>query len=335
MDKVTIHDVAMQARVSKATVSRVINNSGYINPDTRMKVVEAIKELNYQPSALARSLRRKETKTIGVVISNILNPFFTAVVRGIEDVAQRAQYSIILCNTDEDPLKEERYLQVLRAKRVDGLIIATAGGNDYHDIILNGEPPIVFIDRRINWVGKEAADTVLVDNQGGSIEAVEHLIKSGYQKIGIITGPKIITTGFERWKGYCIALERNGISYDDRLVRVSDFRGISTAELTKDLLEGIRCDSIFVANNLILLGVLQVVGDLGLAIPRDLGLVAFDDIPWMQFTTPTLTAIVQPTYEIGATAARMLLGRIYGHRKGPAEEIVLPVKLIQRESSLK
>lgn len=333
MANANISDVAALAKVSVTTVSRVLNESASVSHKTRVKVQEAIETLNYKRSDLARGLRINETKTIGVIISNILNPFFTRMVRGIEDVSQNYNYNIVLCNTDEQPEKERKCLDMLLSKNVDGLIIAGTGGMNDYTRLENGFPT-VFVDRRPDDKYKGRFDTVLVDNINGSAEAVEHLIDSGYKRIGVIAGSNESTTGYERFLGYKKALKKRGIPEDESLIKYGNFLGNMADQLTKELLEA-NCDSIFVTNNMIMLGVLEAVKKLGMRIPDDVGLVVFDDVEWMQYIQPSFTAVAQPTYQIGLTAMTVLMDRILNKNEEAPKEIVLPVSLIQRESSRK
>lgn len=334
MEKSTIMDVALRANVSKTTVSRVLNDSPLVKEKTKAKVKRVIEELNYKPSELARSLRMNETKTIGVIVSNILNPFFTNMVRGIEDVAQKFDYAIVLCNTDEQPDKEKKYLEMLLSKSVDGLIIASTGSMNDYSLIEKGFPA-VFVDRRPDEKYKNRFDTILVDNINGSAEAVEHLLDSGYKRIGIIAGSGDATTGYERLLGYKKALKKRNIAEDESLIKHGTFLGSMAEQHAKQLLLENKCDSIFVANNMMLLGVLNAIYSLGMKIPQDVGIVTFDDMEWMQYIQPRLTVVAQPTYEIGTLAVTTLLDKIANKDQAVPRETILPVTLIKRKSSKK
>lgn len=332
-EQVNIALVAKKAQVSQTTVSRVLNNSPLVKKETELRVREVIQELGYEPSGLARSLRIKETRTIGVIISNIMGSFFTAVVRGIEDVASRMNYNIILCNTDDDPEKEVQYLKELVSKKVDGLIVSSADiGTDYYSIV--GEQKIVFFDRRPNNSDQGKYDVVLVQNREGSRKAVNHLLEEGYRRIGIINGPVDSTTGHERLRGYEIALQENGIELRPELIKTGDFLASNTYEDAMDLLVNQHCDALFAANDLILWGVLRAARDLNRKVPEELGIAAFDDMEWRQFCNPRITSVKQPTYEIGAAAMELLLDRIGGNTE-ESREVVLPVDLEIRESTQK
>lgn len=333
MKHVGIVDVANKAGVSITTVSRVINKSPLVKEKTYKKVKAVMDELGYQPNQLARSLRINETKTIGVVVSNILNPFFTAVVRGIEDVANETNYNIMLCNTDEKPEKEMQYITTLLNKCVDGLIVAATGHQkDYRPIA--GNTPIVFIDR---YPGKDCAndyDVVLVKNCDGSYRLVRHLLDAGYRKIGIISGSDQFTTGYERLKGYRRALLDAGIRCDESIVRIGDFLGYTSYRQAMEILKDRKCDAVYAGNNMILNGVLKAMRECDMRFPDDIGLAAFDDMEWMEYNQPSITTVSQPTYEIGKVAANQLLDRIAGSQV-PPKEIFLDVTLNIRESTKK
>lgn len=333
MDGINISMVAKRAHVSPSTVSRVLNNSPLVKETTANRVREVMKELNYQPNELARGLRCNETKTIGVIVSNVLNPFFTSVVRGIEDVANRVNYNIMLCNTDEKAEKELQYIHALLSKRVDGLIIASAVTKYDYTALLGGKPA-VFVDRRPEGENKGKFDTVLVQNKEGSRRAVMQMIESGYRRIGIITGSNVSTTGYERLLGYEQAYRDAGILLDQSLIKLGNFLGDTSYENAIDLIENNACDAIFAANNMILLGALKAVSEKKMRIPEDIGVSAFDDLEWMQFCEPQFSAVRQPTYEIGTVAMSLLLDRISGSSE-PAKEVMLPVELVVRKSSQK
>lgn len=331
MGNINIRLVAKKANVSQTTVSRVFNNSLLVKQSTAQHVRCVMEELGYHPNELARGLRSNETRTIGVVVSNVLNPFFTSVVRGIEDEANKANYHIMLCNTDEQAEKERQYIQALSSKRVDGLVLASTGVTEDYSTLTGGKP-IVFVDRRPEGKNKGKFDTVLVQNREGSFEAVMRLINAGFRRIGIISGQNISTTGCQRLYGYEQALKAAGLPINKKLIKFDNFLGHTSYQNTIELIKEEKCDAIFAANNMILLGVLKALTELHIKVPEDLGLSAFDDLEWMQYCQPQITAVRQPTYEIGTTAVSLLLERIAG-LKEPAKEILLPVELILRESS--
>ncbi len=322
-------DVARQAGVSTATVSRVLNGRTNVKPEVRAKVVEAIEALKYRPSRVARRLRTKSTHVIGLIISDIQNLFFTSVTRGIEDVASRNGYSLILCNTDEDLDRERVCLEVMHDENVAGIILASASETG-HDPELLGGIPVVALDRLIKDV---PLDAVLVDNVGGAKKAVSHLLSLGHRRIGLITGQQELTTGRERREGYEQAMAEFSVAIDPALTRLADFRRVDDSRRQAlDLLTlPDRPTALFTANTLITLGTLTAIQELGLRVPDDIALAAFDDIPWATLLNPPLTAVPQPTYELGKTAAEMLLARIADPGRPPTH-IRLELQLVVRES---
>jgi DNA-binding LacI/PurR family transcriptional regulator len=323
-------DVARQAGVSTATVSRVLNDQPNVKLEVRAKVLEAIEALKYRPSRVARRLRTNSTHVIGLIISDIQNLFFTSVTRGIEDVASRNGYSLILCNTDEDLDRERVYLEVMHDENVAGIILASASETGHDPELYNSHIPIVALDRLIKDV---PLDTVLVDNVGGAKTAVTHLLSIGHRRIGLITGPQHLTTGRERQEGYEQALKEFGLAIDPALIRRADFRQV--AESRQQALELLtlpqRPTALFTANTMITLGALTAIQELGLRIPDDIAIAAFDDIPWATLLNPPLTAVPQPTYALGKTAGEMLLARIADPDRPPAQ-IRLELQLVVRES---
>jgi LacI family transcriptional regulator len=325
----TIADVAERARVSAATVSRVLNGLDGVNEELALRVREAAAELGYRPDEIARSLRTQRSMTWAVIITDIQNSFYTSVVRGIEDVGRSRGYSVMLCNTDESLEKESEYLAVVAAARVAGVVISPASW-DESDIgtLVDRGTPVVAIDRRISH---QEVDTVLVDNADGARKATEHLVSIGRRRIACITGSLHTTTGRERLLGYRQSLEAHGM-YDESLVRESDFKEEGGHASAMDLMDlETPPDAMFVANNLMTLGALEAIKARGLRVPDDVALVGFDDEPWAEFTQPSLTVVAQPTYELGRQAADLLLARIDGETSA-AREVILRTELRVRES---
>jgi LacI family transcriptional regulator len=327
----TIKDVAKQVGVSTATVSHVINKTRFVSEELRERVLKAIQELNYQPNAIARSLVKRKTHTIGIIISDILNPFYTAIVRGIEDVTYKSGYSVMLCNTDEDVEKEVLYIQVLLEKRIDGLIISSAIQNGVHPLVsqLKGIP-LVTIVRRIRGL---ASDAVLGDNRGGAYQAIDHLTRLGHRRIGIICGPPGLSTGAERIEGCKGAMRDHGLPVDQLLVRFGDYKKESGYALAKEILKAKPPPTaIFATNNQMAVGALQVLKESGVRIPEDLSFVSFDDMEWYSFLNHPLTTIDQSPYQMGKAAGETLLQKISGKRKNP-KKVLSPSRLIIREST--
>lgn len=327
-----IQAVAKLAGVSIATVSRVLNGTAHVNDDVTARVRAAVEQLQYQPSRAARALRANHSTIIGLLITDIQNPFFTALVRGVEDMVQRNGYSLILCNSDENPIKERQYVEVLCAERVAGAIITpTREHQSALKLFREHNIPIVAVDRRIK---DNETDAVLVDNVRGAREATTHLIMNGYKRIGIITGPMNTTTGRKRLEGYRLSLHEAGIPHDPAIERIGSFREDSGRQLTLELM-GLEepIDALFVANNLMTLGALAALNECQRRVPDDIALVSFDEMPWATLSAISLTTVTQPVYEIGSTAALRLFQRLQNPTAFTRQEIVLAPTLRIRDSS--
>ncbi|HWE88945.1 MAG TPA: LacI family DNA-binding transcriptional regulator [Pseudonocardiaceae bacterium] len=326
----TIRDVAALAGVSTATVSRVFNDDPRVAGELRERVVEAAGRLGYRPNGQARSLRTQATKVLGLIISDIQNPFFTALVRGVEDAASQRDYSVVLANADEDVAKELRYLEVTAAERMAGVILSPAStSHSQVNLLLDRGIPVVVIDRRIR---SAEVDSVTVNNQKAAREAVTHLVAAGARRIGMIAGPPDISTAADRLAGYRAAIKAAGLPTDADLVVRGDFRLDGGKAAARTLLAARpRPDALFVANNLMMVGALQTIADSGLSVPDDMLLAGFDEMSWAGFAPP-LTLIEQPTYDIGRHAAELLLRRISGE-DFPIQRVVLPATLTVRQSS--
>ncbi len=330
----TIHDVAKLAQVSIATVSRVLNGTAFVNEEVKQRVEAAIQELHYQPSPAARSLRVNRSRIIGLLISDIQNPFFMSLIQGVEDEAHRQGYSVLLCNSSEDSAREQQYLQVLCAERVAGAIIVPTRERlgPVLDVFHERNIPLVAVDRRIK---DKDADAILVDNTLGARMAVAHLIDNGYRRIGVITGPKTVTTGHDRLEGYRQALRQAGIAHDAALERWGAFQRESGVQHAAELL-AIRpaIDALFVGNNLIAMGALDAIHAHGLQVPQDLGFVGYDELPWVPPGIVSLTTVAQPVYELGSTAALRLFQRLQKSGPQSRQEVILSPMLRIRDSSL-
>lgn len=326
----TISHVAAKAGVSTATVSRVLAGTTRVSEALHGKVTRAARELDYRPNRIARNLRVRATRTIGVVIPDILNPFFTSVVRGIEDVLQAEDYTLLLGNSDGQKEREHLYLDTLRAEGVAGILFVPTNGQEGAYRSLGGAGiPIVAIDRSPDGL---AVDLVTVTNEEGAHSAVAHLAGVGWKRIALITGPAHLNVAQEREHGYRRALTEAGLTFDPALVRSADFREQGGYDAMSSLLMlPERPTAVFVANNLMALGALHAIGDAGLDIPRDLGIVSFDDVPWGAWLRPPLTVVDQPTYDLGASAANILLNRL-GDPDRAFRKVVLQTRLIVRAS---
>jgi LacI family transcriptional regulator len=328
----TIRDVAKRARVAPTTVSRVINHSGYVSDATRARVEAAIDDLGYVPNRLARSLRLKRTNTLALVVTDITNPFWPAVARGVEDTAHEADFDVILCNTDESEAKQERYLDVLVQKRVDGILLVPACTSAaLGEWIESQTIPVVLLDRRVDCV---QVDTVRGDSERGAYELVQHLISLGHERIAVLSGPEDVSTAVDRVTGYRRALAEAGLEERAGWVQWGQFSQASGYEATRRLLAiSPRPSALFAANNFLAIGALRALRDAGLGVPEEMSVVSFDDLTSELVIEPFLTVANQPAYEMGQRAAELLLDRLSGDGPNGYQEVVLPVKLTVRRSS--
>ncbi len=326
----TISDVAHAAGVSTATVSSVLNDNPNVRPHLVEKVRKAIDSLNYQPSRVARSLRTHRAQVWALIVSDIRNPFFTDMVRGVEDIAYTEGYSLFLCNAEQDPVKEASYLSLALAERVAGVIVTPTKDTLDVGALLNRGVAVVTADRKLR---NHDVDSVVVDNVLGAKRAVQHLVDGGYTRIGCITGPLDVTTGAERFTGYRLALEEAGIPLLESLIRTGDFRETGGRRAMQELIHlSRRPDAVFVGNNLMTMGALYAVAEAGLVVPADVAIVSFDDMAWASLLKPSLTSVAQPIYDLGVETARLLLSRIAGY-SGAARTVILTPSLVIRESS--
>jgi len=325
-----IYDVAKRAGVSVFSVSAVINKSGQVSSSLQRRVEAAIRQLNYRPNLLARSLAKQRTHTIGIIVPDIANPFFPLVVRGVEDIAQKAGYSTLLCNSDNQREKEENYLELLLSKRVDGILLTMAPGRltpRLRQMLADMKVPIVLVMRTSRDL---KADVVLTDDHKGAFEAVAHLARIGHRRIALVSGPLEVSNGTARWNGYRKALEAHGLSCDPDLIAEGDYRTESGYRAGLALLPR-RPDAVFVANYLMTVGFMQAADEMEMTCPDDFGLVSFDDYPWLRCFRPRLTTIELPKYELGAKGTQLLLERISGS-KGRSTVQKLAPHLRVRES---
>ena len=327
----TIKEVARLAGVSTATVSRVFSGGTAVREDLGKKVREAAKTLNYRPNKLARNLRTRRTQAVGVVIPDIENPFFTAVICGIEDVLRSAEYSLLLANSNEDAARERKNVEALQAEAISGMIFTPSGKDvGFYRELSDSGIPLVAVSRQVSGLN---VDCVLVANREGARQAVAHLTQLGHQRIALISGPASISTAKERLKGYEQALRAAGIPASPELVQYADFRQAGGYDAMRKLL---ALDSpptaVFAGSNLMTLGALQAIHEAGLRIPDHIAMVGFDDMPWAVSLQPPLTVVAQPAFDVGVTAARLLLERI-AKPSSPPQQITLDTRLILRAST--
>jgi len=331
--KINIKTIAIKAGVSTATVSRVLNNYSGIRDVTRKKVLKVINEYDYEINAIAKSLKQKKTMTIGIIIGNVLSQFYSFIAKSVEDTALKYGFSTILCNGDDDPLKELKYLKVLKSNRVDGIILTPTGKNaEYIKNLIKNGTKIVLIDRLIDGV---FCDAILVDNLNAAYIATKHLIEQGYKRIGIINGYIDRTTGHDRLEGYKRALIEANIKINEDLIKIGNFKKRSGYELTEQLLKN-KPEAIFVTNLDMVLGSVLLLKEKLINIPEDVALVGFDDSDWATILNPPLTVVKQPVYSLGETAAEILLKKIINNEETNNPLIhVLNTELIIRKSSLR
>jgi len=307
----TIKEVAKRAKVSVGTVSHFLTGAFTVSRARSDRILAAMRDLNYHPNDIARSLKLNRSHMLGMVVSDITNPFFSQLVRGAEEAALQKNYLLLTFNTDDKVERETQMLTVLRKRRVDGvlLVIAPSSGFPSHvkELIANGTP-VVCLDRVPRGL---RVDSVTVNNIRGTRECVEHLIDQGHRKIAILTGSLLLQTAQERLQGYKQALAARKIEVDPRLVCEGNFRMESGYLLARDLLvEANRPTAMFVSNGLMALGVLKAMNELQLKCPQDVALASFDDLAISEVLHPPLTSVVQPAYEIGRRGAELLMQRI-------------------------
>lgn len=326
---VKISEVARAAGVSAATVSRVLNGKGNVNPNFAKRVKAAAARMGYQPSGLGRNLRRRATDLLALVISDIANPFFTAVARGVEDVACANGYSVLLCNVDENPAKESEYLSVAERERVAGVILSPHHGSTDIGRLRKSAIPVVVIDRELDGVD---ADSVMVHSRPGARAGTDHLIDAGWLRPACITGPEDAQTARARLEGYLDAIVAHGAG--EPIYRHASYRQQGGRQAVAELLDLPQPpDSLFVANSEMALGVLDELRRRGLVIGRDLGFIMFDDTPWAPLITPPVSVVAQPAYDVGAQAAGLLFEQIKGRSSGGRRRVTLSTVLIIRDSS--
>jgi len=323
-----IYDVAREARVSLATVSAVVNESAYVSPGLKTRVTAAIQKLGYHPNLLARGLAKQQTRTLGMIAPNIANPFWPEVVRGVEDAAHVAGYTLLLASNDDDRAKEALYLRMFLAKRVDGLLLTKAVGpldSEVASLLRTAKTPIVQLMRSTTTFG---GDKVLVDEREGVYEGVAHLLRMGHRRIAMINGVEKVSTSAHRLEGYADALKTAGVEFDPALVAHGDFRiesGYSTGiQLLKQ-----KPDAVFIGNYLMTVGFMRALRQYQLRCPEDIAVVTCDDHPWLDSFHPRLTTVNLPKYELGQAAAKLLIQRLQpGDDPPPKRATVVTLKTV-------
>ena len=308
--KVTIKEIANAAGVSIATVSKVVNGKDHnITSATRQRVLETINELNYVPNRIASSMITKNTYTIGLVIPDITNPFFPEVARGVEDYANQAGYHVVLCNSDNNLKKESTYIYMLQEKMVDGIIITSSTSSVREESARNYMKigiPIITVDRDMKDFKTQGK--ILVDNTKGAFEAVSYMIEKGYKKILHLSGSMNSTPSIQRFEGYKNALKYHNIDFNPDLYLEGTYDVEWGYEGIKKIMDKkIDFDSVFCGNDLIAIGAMKAIKELGLRIPEDIGIMGFDNIYIASVVTPSLSTVNQPNYKMGYKAAELLI----------------------------
>jgi LacI family transcriptional regulator len=332
---VTIHDVADKAGVSVATASRVINRKGYYSKTAKSRVERSARQLGYRVHGVARSLKRQQSRMIGLMIADILNPFYATLADGVMSRASELGYKMILSATSEDSKTEHEYIQVLLEERVAGILaVPTSNSEVYWQEAVDFGTPVVFVDRELS--PSLRVDAVLVDNEGGGFEATRCLIRLGHARIGLIDGPTSLMTGRQRLEGYRRAHVEAGLATDADMIELVSFKGQYGYDATKKLMSRpAPPTAIFAANNVLGEGAFFAIKDLGLSIPEDVSLVMFDDVPWCRLVVPPVTAVKQPAFDVGYQGMD-ILGRRLGEQRDKTKmetrRLVLPTELLIRGS---
>lgn len=337
----TMVDIARKLGVAPMTVSRVINESGYVSAETRTKVLKAVEELNYRPNVLARNLKRQRTQVVGILLPDIANPFSAELVRGVQDVLLARSYSSFIGTTERSTQREQAELHALLEMRADGIIVATREtkkGNDYLLRLTENRLPLVVVGRTLNH---PHVDHVTADHWRGAYEAVEHLIALGHRRIGFVGVQPINGAGLRRYQGYLDALRDHQLKIDEKLIVGPAGQagpGYSTQDDgyagMKQLLQlRTRPTAVFARNDFTAIGAMCAIRDAGLKMPQDVAIVGFDNVPLAAYTAPPLTTVDQPTAEQGRRAASLLLDRIEGDKTRERREVCLECHLVIREST--
>ncbi|WP_312652233.1 LacI family DNA-binding transcriptional regulator [Proteiniclasticum sp.] len=337
--KITIKDIAKEAGVSIATVSLVLNEKDkHITEATRQRVKDAMKKYNYIPNAMAGSLVTRKTGIIGLILPDITNPFFPGIARGAEDRANEEGYSIIFCNTDDKIEVEEKYIESLTSKMVDGIIIAHSSNSErLSDVLERCQIPIILIDR--DFDSKNVEGKVLVNNRDAAFNAITYMVEKGYRKIAYLSGSLKIKTAMDRLRGYKEALMEKNISFDEALVKYGQYRAEWGKKGIEELFqEETDFDAVFCGNDLIAIGAMKEVLRSGFRVPEDIGIMGFDDIYMSQMVEPELTTVKQPNYEMGYQAVNILIQHLREKQAGKGTEktdhsiVMLDTEITERNS---
>jgi len=334
MKKVTMATVAEHASVSKSTVSQYLNKRyDYMSEETKKRIEESIRELDYRPNILARSLKQKSTTTIGVIVANILHTFSSQIIRAIEDICNEADFHLIVCNADDNPVKEKKYIEMLQAKQVDGIVVLPTGENkEIYKEMLEENYPVIFVDRTVADI---SIPSVMRANEKAANLAGQHFIDKGYRKIGIITNViRNVTPRTERITGDKKTLEKNSLPVDENYIK-----SLSVSEIQQGLKDMLSLEeppeAVVAGNDLTLIEILKYVKEHQIKIPEDLAIIGIDDVSFATFYEPALTIVEQPAFEIGKKAAELLMEKI--QKKEAVDDVMVyrfEPKLIIRNSAI-
>lgn len=323
--------IAKKCGVSVATVSRVINHPESVSQETYHKIIAVMNELNYTPNEQARSLTLNRTNTIALLVPNILNPLYTQIAKGIEEIAHQKGYNLLLCNTELDVSKERNYINMLIKRRIDGLIFSYSllSGNDI-DKISNQNIPLVMIGENVDGV---TTNKIVADLELGVYQAITHLIEIGYKEIAFISGPKKLLESYEKFKGYERAMREFGLPINEQYIIEGDNEVEGGYLAAKKLLMVIpRTSAIFVSNDLMAIGAMDAIKSEGYNIPSDFSIVGFDDIKMASLVEPKLTTVSHPVHKMGLIAARLLFDAIDNKEEGVYQKVLLEPILKVRKS---
>lgn len=331
--KITIDHVAEQAGVSKTTVSRILNgNYAHTKDETKNRVLRVIQELDYRPNALAKGLKSLHTNVVGIVLSNLKNPFWTTVLEGVEDACQHLGYNLMICNSSEQPGMEEQYIKEFQMRRLDGIVInPTVRNLELYSKLAAGKYPMVIINRRVPGLD---VHHVVMNNRKGAAMAVQQLLHNGRRNIAaFVYDNPYVSTWKERIDGYRSAMEENGLSPEDlRILELDQNSDTVKPAIVRYLRQHPEIDAVFSTNNMLTLEIIEAVKQMGLKMPEHIGIVSYDETVWSKHLDPPLTTIMQPGYKMGYLAAKMLIKTIKAKRKPKPETIVLEPELIVRKS---
>ncbi len=333
VDKTTIKEVAKRANVSLSTVSRVINNNYPVSDKAREKVLQCIKDLNYQPNGIARSLKNHKTNMIGFVVADISNPFFMQIAKAMESVISTEEHSLVFCSSDGIPQKEQKLLEMLNEKRVEAIVIASSDptGSFIKQLVDQGMP-VVMIDRKIPGIN---TDVIVEDNFDAAYRLTEHLIKNGHRKIAIINVSLAISVGMERFDGFKEAFKHYGLSLKDHHVLQGGFQRQDACAAVKKMITENKDDiptALFCSNNIMAEGAIIALREFGLKIPEDISLVSFGSKDLLDLIEPKLTIASQNTYALGSKAGQIILDRLSGHYPYDYREYIIVSEILIRDS---